>query len=154
MCGLLFVRGEHASNGALALEKINHRGRDSFAEEFHPREQVYLGHRRLAITGKNGRQPIWNKEKTVACLVNGQFYNARNESDYNFSTDTDSELALAFYVKGGEDALRNLNGEFALVIWDTAKKKVIAMRDSFGVRPLKFYAAENNFNYCKRSKIS
>ena len=50
----------------------------------------------------------------------------------------DAALVLAAYEAFGEGFLRHVDGDFAIVIWDSRRRSVLLARDRFGVRPL-FY---------------
>jgi len=51
---------------------------------------------------------------------------------------TDAELIVAVYCRHGIEGLEHLEGEFALVIWDFDKQRLIAQRDPSGCWPLYF----------------
>jgi asparagine synthase (glutamine-hydrolysing) len=54
---------------------------------------------------------------------------------------TDTAVVLALYILYGPtpEFFSRLNGEFAFVIWDAQRQKLIATRDRFGVKPLFWY---------------
>lgn len=119
---------------------------------------TYLAHCRLKITGENGSQPLWNKERSVVALVNGQFYNyktlrAQAERDgYEFQTESDSELLLALYHTHQHESLNQLDGEFAFVLWDLQRDTVWAARDRSGVKPLRFMCTDTDFVFASEAK--
>jgi asparagine synthase (glutamine-hydrolysing) len=57
------------------------------------------------------------------------------------STSNDAELALAAYRHWGAAALGQLEGNFAVVLWDGAKNLLLGSRDPFGGYPL-FWTAQ------------
>lgn len=119
---------------------------------------VHLAHCRLKITGENGSQPLWNSQRTIAALVNGQFYNYLKlrkqceSNDYVFATDSDSELLLALYEEYGVECLQHLDGEFAFVLWDKNKNSVFAARDRSGVKPLKYIHTAEEVVFASEAK--
>lgn len=150
MCGLVALYSPQ--NNLPSNEKINatlatlkHRGPDEqsfFSSEF---EKVMLGHTRLSIIGlETGLQPLFNQDKSIVAVVNGEFYDyqkIRLELEglgCHFQTDTDSEIILHLYEKYGLESLKKLNGEFAFILWDKRQGKMIAVRDRFGAKPLYF----------------
>lgn len=102
----------------------------------------FLGFHRLAIMGlnENGMQPFSAFGNSVVC--NGELYGFRllkkqlEEKGYEFQSESDCELLLPLYREYGTDMFRMLDAEFALIIYDGAKKQLIAARDPIGIRPL------------------
>ncbi len=102
----------------------------------------FLGFHRLAIMGlnENGMQPFSAFGNSVVC--NGELYGFRllkkqlEEKGYEFQSESDCELLLPLYREYGTDMFRMLDAEFALIIYDGAKKQMIAARDPIGIRPL------------------
>ncbi len=104
----------------------------------------FIGFQRLAIMGltPEGMQPFALDENKVVC--NGEIYGFRKMKDsliekgYSFKSDSDCELLLPLYKEYGFDMFAMLDAEFALIIYDGKKQKLIAARDPIGIRPL-FY---------------
>ncbi|MCQ2535947.1 MAG: asparagine synthase B [Lachnospiraceae bacterium] len=104
-----------------------------------------LGFQRLAIMGltEEGMQPFCLNESAVVC--NGELYGFRPEKEalekdgYTFKSDSDCEIILPMYEKYGLKMFERLDAEFAMIIYDGAKKSLVAARDPIGIRPL-FYA--------------
>ena len=57
---------------------------------------------------------------------------------YTFESDSDCEIILPLYYKYGLDMFNHLDAEFAMILYDSRKKWLIAARDPIGIRPL-FY---------------
>ena len=123
------------------LNQLHHRGPDERGKmgDGH----VWLGNTRLAIVGEeNGLQPIWNEDKTVVVVMNGEIYNSPEligiliSKGHQFSTDTDTEVLVHAYEQFGLDFLTYLNGMFAFALYDTKTKSVMVARDRFGMKPL------------------
>jgi asparagine synthase (glutamine-hydrolysing) len=143
MCGVVAIFGagattEHAARGVAALA---HRGPDgNRVTQF---DGCVLGHARLALVDvAGGAQPIENEDGTIACVVSGEFYDdARLREDleargHRFRTKSDSELVVHLYEEHGDEFVHRLRGEFAIVLWDARRRRLVCARDRFGVRPL------------------
>lgn len=145
MCGLFsalsFGPALHAEALNPGLEALQTRGPDGRGFWLNPAQQVYLGHVRLAIRDlSGGAQPLHSPDGRLHAVVNGELYNAeqlRQELNYDFQTQSDSELVLALYQRDGLDFVHALRGEFALVLWDG--ERLIAVRDRFGIKPLWYH---------------
>lgn len=104
----------------------------------------FMGFHRLAIMGltDEGMQPFSLNGNFLVC--NGEIYGFRKVKErlvaegYSFKSDSDCEILLPLYEKYGLEMFKTLDAEFALVIYDADKKKLIAGRDPIGIRPL-FY---------------
>jgi asparagine synthase (glutamine-hydrolysing) len=75
---------------------------------------------------------------------NGEIYNYRElraslAGRWQFRTQSDTECILACYDIYGDDFLAHLRGMFAFVLWDERRKRLLAARDRFGIKPL-YYA--------------
>ena len=103
-----------------------------------------MGFGRLAIMGltPEGMQPFYRGADCVVC--NGELYGFRFEKEilkrrgYKFQSDCDCEILLPLYYEYGLDMFRHLDAEFALILYDSRKDRLIAARDPVGSRPL-FY---------------
>lgn len=122
------------------MDRIVHRGPDSAGT--HSDSKVTLGFRRLSIIDlKDGSQPMYNKDKSIVIVFNGEIYNYKElraeliEKGYEFSTQSDTETLLHMYEDRGEDMLGELRGMFAFVIYDTKKNHLFCARDFFGIKP-------------------
>lgn len=153
MCGIVgqvsFNKSINRNFLTQALKMIEHRGYDN--RNFKIFNDVSLGHNLLSITGNKTAQPVSNFEETIFAVVNGEFYDyeevKKEINKLNYKTDSDSELIIHLYQNGLlQKYLENgkLNGEFSFIIYDTLKNKVIAGRDSFGIKPLYFYRKHEN----------
>ena len=103
-----------------------------------------MGFGRLAIMGltPEGMQPFYRGADCVVC--NGELYGFRFEKEilkrrgYKFCSDCDCEILLPLYYEYGLDMFRHMDAEFALIMYDSRKDRLIAARDPIGIRPL-FY---------------
>lgn len=130
-------------------KSLEHRGPD--AEGIYQNEHIVLGHRRLSIIDLNSvsNQPFKSADGRYALVFNGEIYNYRDIraqlKDYNFKTESDTEVVLAAYIKWGEHCLRSFNGMFAFAIWDSQKKELFIARDRLGIKPLYYFISNEEF---------
>ena len=122
---------------------MTHRGPDSAG--YFVEDHVGLGFRRLSIIDLDGGdQPIYNEDRSLVLMCNGEIFNYRSLKDdlikkgHTFYTNSDVEVLLHMYEEEGADFVRRLNGQFAFVIYDRKQKKLLLARDHFGIVPL-FY---------------
>ncbi|MCL4294801.1 MAG: asparagine synthase (glutamine-hydrolyzing) [Anaerolineae bacterium] len=149
MCGIVGVLNlkdcapieENVLRQMLAL--IRHRGPDQFG--LFRDERIGLGNARLSIIDMHtGQQPIANEDETLWIVFNGEIFNyvelrpGLEARGHRFTTTTDTEVVLHLYEDLGPRCLEQLNGQFALAIWDTRRQTLFLARDRLGVRPL-FY---------------
>ncbi len=112
-------------------------------------ENALLGFHRLSIVGKdNGLQPIFNEDKSLLLVCNGEIYNYQElknklRDQHIFKTDSDCEVILHLYEENPHDFASLLRGQFAFLIYDLGKNKLLFARDRFGINPL-FYANNQN----------
>ena len=128
-------------------DKIKHRGPN--AEGIYVDKYVALGQRRLSIIdlSDNGNQPIYNEDKTILVVFNGEIYNyqdiKKELSNHTFTTKTDTEVLVHGYEEWGYDILKKLRGMFSFCIYDIKKNKLFIARDHFGIKPLYYYLDED-----------
>ena len=162
MCGICGVFEKHTDNRELVRrmhEIIAHRGPD--AASVHQSGDVTLGHRRLSIIDLDtGDQPIFNDDKSVGIIYNGEIYNYRElraelvERGCRFHTQSDTEVILKLYEMDGPDAFALLNGIFAFAILDErgGSQKLVLARDHFGIKPLHYWAKNGTFIFASEQK--
>ncbi len=149
MCGIagMFDRSgrhaasEHSLRQMLAL--LRHRGPDEFGILLD--HETGLGSARLSIIDlSGGSQPIANEDESLWIVFNGEIFNyveLRAELEahgHHFRTNTDTEVILHLFEDSGPACLEKMNGQFAIAIWDTRRRRLFLARDRLGVRPL-FY---------------
>jgi asparagine synthase (glutamine-hydrolysing) len=145
MCGIAGIIGNKVSqNRILAMTAaLNHRGPDESG--LYLDDRAALGHTRLSIIDlSGGTQPIHNEDETLWIVFNGEIFNypeLRAEliaKGHRFYTTTDTEIILHLYEEKGPACLNDMNGQFAIAIWNTRDQTCFLARDRVGVRPL-FY---------------
>ena len=125
------------------VEPIHHRGPDNSSTLIG--EANHLGHTRLSIIDlKNGNQPVYNADRSISVVFNGEIFNfieLKKEflSDYDFYTSSDTEVIVALYEKFGIKFIQHLNGQFSIAIIDKNLNKTFLIRDRVGICPL-FYS--------------
>ncbi|MUG95181.1 asparagine synthase (glutamine-hydrolyzing) [Scytonema sp. UIC 10036] len=130
-------------------EQLSQRGPDD--EQLFDSERLSLVFRRLSIIDvAGGKQPIWNQQQTMFVVCNGEIYNYKElrsqlESKYDFRSHSDAEVVLHLYTECGIEALQQLNGMFALAIWDTQRQELVLARDRLGIKPLYYCQVGSQF---------
>jgi asparagine synthase (glutamine-hydrolysing) len=127
-----------------ATDTLRHRGPD--AAGTYRDQHAGLGHRRLSIIDlSTGDQPMFNEDRSLCIVFNGEIYNFLELRDellskgHSFTTKSDTETILHAYEEWGEQSVERLRGMFAYAVWDIRRKKLFLARDRFGIKPL-FYA--------------
>jgi len=150
MCGITGIaifKGPAPSYDQLKAmcNTLIHRGPDE--EGMDIREKVALGIRRLSVIDlETGIQPIFNEDRTIRTIFNGEIYNFRElRADlelkgHAFYSRSDSEILVHAYEEYGLDFPQYLNGMFAIALHDGAKRRLCLVRDHLGIKPL-YYAS-------------
>jgi asparagine synthase (glutamine-hydrolysing) len=130
-------------------DAIVHRGPDE--DGYLDEPGVGLANRRLSIVGlHDGKQPIWNEDRSVVCVFNGEFFDypeakARLEAKgHIFRTHCDTELIPHLWEDHQEGMFDYLKGQFAIALWDRKRHCIILARDQFGICPL-FYSVQGDW---------
>jgi asparagine synthase (glutamine-hydrolysing) len=162
MCGICGIVEKDQDRGRLIREMCDllaHRGPDH-AATCHT-GNAWLGHRRLSIIDLNtGDQPIFNHDRSLTIIFNGEIYNYQEireellQKGIQFQTQSDTEVILILYQEGGVDAFSRLNGIFAFAILDRRNggEKLILARDHFGIKPLHYYHEDGIFVFASEQK--
>ncbi|HEX2233710.1 MAG TPA: hypothetical protein VHG69_10140, partial [Thermoleophilaceae bacterium] len=135
MCGIGAILDPSGSvspeAGQRMVDALRHRGPDG--EGVRRSGPLTLAHTRLAIIDvAGGDQPLDSEDGQVTAVVNGEIYNhldLRRQLEargHVFATGSDSEVAVHAYEEHGPGFVRELNGIFALVIWDARKRTLLA----------------------------
>jgi asparagine synthase (glutamine-hydrolysing) len=127
-------------------QAIVHRGPDD--EGIFVKDGTGLGMRRLSIIDlSGGHQPVFNEDRSVWVVFNGEIYNfpeLRGELEkrgHRFYTHTDTEVIVHLYEDLGADCVNKLRGMFAFALYDERRRKLLIARDRFGKKPLHYALA-------------
>ena len=154
MCGISGAVGaiddEVRAGVARAHGAQAHRGPDADGtwEQIERGLGALFAHRRLSILDLSplGRQPMRNEATGDVLCFNGEIYNYRElRSELaglgaRFRSQSDTEVILAGFARGGEGVLSRLRGMFAVALWDARSRSVLIARDRLGIKPV--YLAE------------
>jgi asparagine synthase (glutamine-hydrolysing) len=148
-------------DGALQrmLESMVHRGPDGEGKYLAPEFPLALGMRRLSIVDlQSGQQPIWNEDKTICVVFNGEIYNyveltqELRSKGHRFRTRSDTEVLVHLYEDRGELMTNCLRGMFAFCIFDGRTGELFLARDHFGQKPLYYTASGYRFAFASEMK--
>jgi asparagine synthase (glutamine-hydrolysing) len=145
MCGIAGWAGYEASKGEkeAVLNALKHRGPDSHG--FWQENDVWLGHRRLAIIdlSTEGHQPKLSSTQRFVVTFNGEIFNylelraELSSQGRKFRGESDTEVLLeAIEHYGFKVALEKLNGMFSIAVWDREEGTLTLARDRMGEKPL------------------
>lgn len=156
ICGIYSPTRDRESDLRRMTRSLAHRGPDD--ERVYLRDEVGLGHRRLAIIDlDSGQQPMSNAAGDIWIVYNGEIYNYRElrerliKDGHRFRTNSDTETILHLYERYGTDCLGHLRGMFAFAIWDQRRRRIFAARDHLGQKP--FYYAQRGEELLFASEI-
>lgn len=153
MCGLVGVFGP---NDRAVVERmtarLDHRGPDDRYVVAGP--DFALGSTRLSIIDlATGRQPLANETGTVHAAQNGEIYNfvdlmpELKRRGHRFASRTDTEVLVHLWEDRGADLVHDLQGMFAVAVWDAAARRGILARDRAGKKPLYYWPAPDGALY-------
>ena len=139
-------------------DTLEHRGPDDkglFIEN-----NLGLGHRRLSVLDVSvaGHQPFLSDDGRYAMVYNGEIYNFKDfypelkNNGFTIRTGSDTEVLLKLFELYGTKMLHRLNGMFAFVIWDKKERKLTAVRDRMGVKPLYYSFYNETFYFASEQK--
>ena len=160
MCGLCGFTGEVLDRDNVLenmTEVITHRGPDSVG--YYKDNSISMGFRRLSIIDlDSGHQPIYNEDKSLVLMFNGEIYNYRELREeliklgHSFYTHTDSEVLIHSFEEWGEKMLLKLRGMFGFAIYNTKDKSVFIARDFFGIKPMHYTVIDGQLVYASEIK--
>jgi asparagine synthase (glutamine-hydrolysing) len=148
MCGIAGIVDLKSSGAAPPRDALvrmagalTHRGPDEHG--LYRDSHAGFAHARLSIIDlASGQQPLSNEDGTLWIVFNGEIFNYLELRDelvalgYRFRTRSDTEVIVHAYQAWGDDAFERMNGQWALALWDSARRRLVLSRDRMGVRPL------------------
>ena len=152
MCGIC---GELTFDGAVVRaetivamrDRLEHRGPDDQGVFVSDDRRAGLGFRRLAIIDVSpiANQPMANEDGTVRVAFNGEIYNFKSlrsrlvANGHQFRSQSDTEVLVHLYEDVGPKFVEEIDGMFAIAIWDARAKRLVLARDRAGKKPLYVY---------------
>ena len=160
MCGITgFVNKKDNKDKIIKkmADKIAHRGPDG--EGYYINDNVALAHRRLSIIDlSTGSQPMFNANKDLVIVFNGEIYNYLEIKDelkkdgYKFLNKSDTEVIVNGYKKWGKKVVDHLRGMYAFAIYDIEKDELFMARDKWGIKPLYYAKFNDTFMFASEIK--
>lgn len=149
MCGIAGIV-DGANGGAVdpavihrMCQSIAHRGPDD--EGIFVKDGVGFGMRRLSVIDlAGGHQPIFNEDRSVWAVYNGEIYNFQElrrdleQRGHLFRTSSDTEVVVHLYEEYGSDCVQKLRGMFAFALYDERRHRLLLVRDRLGIKPLHY----------------
>jgi len=152
MCGIAGIvskdRGARIDGATIRAmcDAIVHRGPDD--EGIYAQGPVGLGMRRLSIIDlAGGHQPIFNEDRSIAIVFNGEIYNfpeLRPELErrgHRFTTNSDTEVIVHLYEDMGPACVTKLRGMFTFALYDRTRDRLLIGRDRLGKKPMHYALA-------------
>jgi asparagine synthase (glutamine-hydrolysing) len=168
MCGICGIWEHGASEGRVDLslvermrDEMRHRGPDDEGASLFDDGRLGFGFRRLSIIDLSpaGNQPMRGCEsKQVWIVFNGEIYNhaelrqGLEQRGHQYASRTDTETILHLYEERGLDFVKEIEGDFAIALWDAERGQLVLARDRVGVKPLYFYNRDGRFIFASEIK--
>ena len=167
MCGICGIWEYGASGGGVNLslvaamrDEMQHRGPDDSGEYSFDNGRGGLGFRRLSIVDLSpaGHQPMRGCTDRVWLVFNGEIYNHASlrvgleKRGHVYASHTDSETILHLYEELGLDFVNEIEGDYAICLWDAELERLVLARDRIGVKPLYFFHQDGRFVFASEIK--
>src|SRR6478672_7180548 len=167
MCGICGVWEYAASEGRVddsllvrMRDQMVHRGPDDAGEYIFDERRGGFGFRRLSIIDLSpaGHQPMHGCDERNWLVFNGEIYNhaelrtTLEQRGHKYSSRTDSETILHLYEERDLDFVHEIEGDYAIALWDATKERLLLVRDRIGVKPLYYFFKEGRFIFASEIK--
>jgi asparagine synthase (glutamine-hydrolysing) len=167
MCGICGIWEYGAARGNIARDLLvsmrdvmTHRGPDDAGDLIFDEARGGFAFRRLSIIDLSaaGHQPMHGCTDRVWLVFNGEIYNHEKlregleQRGHVYASRTDSETILHLYEERGLDFVNDLEGDYAIAIWDAEREQLVVVRDRAGVKPLYFYHQHGRFAFASEIK--
>jgi asparagine synthase (glutamine-hydrolysing) len=167
MCGICGVWEYGASRGNVGSQLLTsmrdvmtHRGPDDAGELVFDEARGGFGFRRLSIIdlSEAGHQPMHGCTDRVWLVFNGEIYNHASlragleQRGHIYASRTDSETILHLYEERGLDFVQEIEGDYAIALWDANREQLVLVRDRAGVKPLYYYHQNGLFIFASEIK--
>jgi len=99
-----------------------------------------------------------NADDSLCLVYNGEVYNYRElrtqlcQRGHRFTSHTDTEVILHLYEEKHAAAFQDLNGMFALALYDRKRQKLFLVRDRLGSNPCTTTRARDNLFLARKSR--
>ncbi|MCU1277365.1 MAG: asnB [bacterium] len=163
MCGfagVLSLSGgarRRALDARRGIEAIAHRGPDG--DGFYADDRYVVAFRRLAIIDPaGGAQPLFNEDRSICVVVNGEIYNHRSlrrllaGRGHQLGCASDAEVVAHAYEEWGDACVERFEGMFAVALWDARKRRLLLARDRSGIKPLVFAHVGDELRFASEAK--
>lgn len=163
MCGIsgIISREEITPENLTRVESMSraliHRGPDGFGQYIS--SHVALAAQRLSIIDlAGGNQPLYNEDRSLVLIVNGEIYNhvelraSLEHSGHRFSTESDCETIVHAYEAYGLDCVHHLRGMFAFALWDERRRRLLLARDPMGEKSVYLYERDGQILFASEMK--
>lgn len=147
MCGIFGRVGVHLAESeamhviSQGTSLIRHRGPDGDASVLDG--GVMMGATRLAILDAlGGNQPFSNRSGEILAVFNGEIYNHSDlrtmlaARGVQLKSKCDGEVLPHLYELFGEKLLAQLDGMYAMALWDRRRRRLLLATDRAGIKPL------------------
>ena len=167
MCGICGVWEYGATAGRVETslivrmrDEMTHRGPDDSGELIFDEGRGGFGFRRLSIIDLSaaGHQPMHGCDKRNWLVFNGEIYNhaelrvGLEQRGHKYSSRTDSETILHLYEERGLDFVHEIEGDYAIALWDADRERLVLVRDRVGVKPLYYFFDRWSLHLCFRDQ--
>lgn len=167
MCGICGIWEYGAARGNVGRDLLvsmrdvmTHRGPDDSGELVFDEARGGFGFRRLSIIdlSEAGHQPMRGCTDRVWLIFNGEIYNhatlreGLEHRGHVYASRTDSETILHLYEERGLDFVDDIEGDYAIALWDADRERLVLARDRAGVKPLYFYHQDGRFIFASEIK--
>ncbi len=162
MCGIVGVFNKTLKPVSESLlvrmnEQITHRGPDD--DGYWRGDHVGIAMRRLSIIDlAGGKQPLWNENKQVVTVYNGEIYNYPELREglvrrgHVLNTHCDTEVIPHLYEEKGDAFVEDLNGMFGIALWDRHRHRLLLIRDRLGIKPLYYTETDTQVLFASELK--
>jgi len=167
MCGICGVWEYGASVGQVdesllvrMRDEMTHRGPDDAGALVFDGARGGFGFRRLSIIDLSpaGHQPMHGCDELNWLVFNGEIYNhaelrtTLKERGHKYSSRTDSETILHLYEERDLEFVHDIEGDYAIALWDSKKQRLVLVRDRIGVKPLYYFFKDGRFIFASEIK--
>ena len=167
MCGICGVWEPGAADGRVESglltrmrDQMQHRGPDDAGDLIFDDSRGGFGFRRLSIIDLSaaGHQPMHGCTDQLWLVFNGEIYNHASlreglqQRGHRYTSRTDTETILHLYEERGLDFVHDLEGDYAIALWDARREELVLVRDRIGVKPLYFHHQDGRFIFASEIK--